>query len=159
MRTFENFRIDLEGDRQAYDAPGIDINPAVEILETSPGDKPTRRFVFKNRPGHAGQNSFLAMKYRREVSDWISELKVIEEGRIVAQKAIEVNYPLYYRGYHLYQSSLGYDSQTGKMYTVLSVVNNTGLTSVYVGYVFLSLGVVWRFWFIRLRKNKAREAR
>jgi cytochrome c biogenesis protein len=43
------------------------------------------------------------------VKDWKSRLSVIEEGRPVLEKTIEVNHPLAYRGFVFYQSGYGWD--------------------------------------------------
>jgi len=145
VRTFRNFRIAIEeSGSKAYDDPGPGSNPAVEIIVTPPGGPSTRRFVFEQHPGHADQGSRLTMQYRRTIRDYISEVKALKDGQVVAKKAIEVNRPLYYGGYHLYQSSYGQDPHTGQMYTVLSVVSDSGLTWVFAGYASLCLGVIWQ---------------
>ena len=71
--------------------------------------------------------------------DFISDVSVIEDGKIVKKKAIEVNKPLYYGGYLFYQSS--YDDEAGK-YTVLNVVSDNGLFLVFGGYLLLALGLI-----------------
>jgi cytochrome c biogenesis protein len=43
------------------------------------------------------------------VRDWKSRLSVIEEGRQLLEKTIEVNHPLAYGGYTFYQSGYGWD--------------------------------------------------
>jgi len=43
------------------------------------------------------------------VKDWKSHLTVLEKGKEVRQKAIEVNHPLKHRGYLFYQSGYGWD--------------------------------------------------
>ncbi len=45
------------------------------------------------------------------VRDWKSDLTVIEAGRPVRQKTIEVNHPLTHQGYVFYQSGYGWDWQ------------------------------------------------
>ena len=77
------------------------------------------------------------------LATYISDLKVIVDGKVAAEKSIEVNKPLHYGGYHFYQSS--YDDKEG-LYTVLSVTSDTGLYLVYAGYLMLSVGVFWHFW-------------
>ena len=90
----------------------------------------------------------LTLQYRQGmVQDYISEVKIIQDDRIIASKAIEVNHPLRVQGYHLYQTSYGQDPQNGMFYTVLSVVPDAGLTWVYAGYILLCLGVIWQSWF------------
>jgi len=43
------------------------------------------------------------------VKDWKSALTVLESGRPVLEKTIEVNHPLQHRGYRFYQSSYGWN--------------------------------------------------
>jgi cytochrome c biogenesis protein len=43
------------------------------------------------------------------VKDWKSTLTVIEEGKQILTRIIEVNHPLSYKGYVFYQSSFGWD--------------------------------------------------
>ena len=45
------------------------------------------------------------------VKDWKSDLSVIEDGRLLQQKTIEVNHPLTHRGFVFYQSGYGWDWQ------------------------------------------------
>ena len=106
-RVFKNFKIDIKEDEPvAYDEPG-GSNPALEVAIERPGAKPGRRYVFERRPGHANPDDPLAMSYRRNVKDYISELEIVKDGQVVAAKNIEVNHPLYYGGYHFYQTSMG----------------------------------------------------
>lgn len=151
VNTFRNFKMDLEGERKVYDAPGPGSNPAVEVTVTNPDGQSVNRFAFEHHPGHANEGTPLVMQYKRTISDYISHVRVLKNDNAVASKAVEVNHPLYYGGYHFYQSSYGQDPRTGQMYTVLSVVSNSGLNWVFGGYLLLCIGVTWKCWFIRLR--------
>jgi hypothetical protein len=133
-----------------YDDPGPGSNPALAVQLHS---EARPRYVFERHPGHTTPDSPLVFQYRKGmISDYISEIKVIEGDAVVAQKDIEVNHPLYYGGYHFYQSSYGQDPQSGQMYTVLSVVPYTGLYWVYLGYILLCGGVAWQCWFCSIRR-------
>lgn len=79
------------------------------------------------------------------IKDYLSDLVVIDEGRHMAHKTIEVNDPLHYGGYHFYQDS--YDSARGR-YTVLSVSSDSGLLAVYVGFILLVAGTFWQYWIV-----------
>jgi cytochrome c biogenesis protein ResB len=95
-------------------------------------------------PFHIKLKDFRIEYYKPEsVRDYISDIQVIKDGNVVAEKNIEVNHPLHFGGYHFYQSS--YDTQANR-YTVLSVVSDTGLDFVYAGYLALGIGVFWHFW-------------
>jgi len=143
-RVFENFKIGMEGEqRKPYDAPG-GSNPALEVVVEKPDGTTATRYVFERFPGHAHPEDQLALRYRRIVSDYISELEIVKDGSVVAAKDIEVNHPLHYGGYHFYQSSYGED-HLGE-YTVLMVVSDSGLNAVYIGYAMLIAGIFWHFW-------------
>ena len=140
--VFQNFKIGRDG-QGAYDAPG-GSNPAVEVAIEKPDGTTTTRFVFERFPGHPHPEDQVFLTYRLVVSDYISELEIVEDGQVVAAKDIEVNHPLHYGGYHFYQHSYGQDR--GREYTVLMVVADTGLSVVYAGYILLVGGMCWHFW-------------
>jgi len=144
LRTFENFKISIEGERRiAVDAPQPGYNPALEVQIKHPDGNVTTRYVFERFPGHIHPDDRFLLSYHRMVRDYISELQVIKNDKVVAEKNIEVNHPLHFGGYHFYQHS--YDSEAGQ-YTILSVTSDTGLTCVYAGYLMLCVGVFWHFW-------------
>ena len=98
----------------------------------------------KELPFHIKLKDFRIEYYKPEyVRDYISDIQVIKDGNVVAEKTIEVNHPLHFGGYHFYQSS--YDTLAHR-YTVLSVVSDTGLDFVYAGYMALGIGVFWHLW-------------
>jgi hypothetical protein len=162
-RVFQNFRIDLKEDEPvAYDEPG-GSNPALELAIQRSGAAPGRRYVFEQRPGHMNPNDPFVMSYYRSVKDYISELEIVEGGRVVAAKDIEVNHPLHYGGYHIYQHKPGGENAYGNKYTGLLVVSDSGLNVVYGGYMLLIGGVCWHFWgrriLLRFRTHSAIPAR
>ena len=79
----------------------------------------------------------------RPVRSYVSEVTILEKGAETAHKAIRVNHPLYYKGYHIYQYS--YDIQNHQ-YTVLYAKSAQGLRMVYAGFILLSFGVIWWGW-------------
>lgn len=156
LRAFENFKIRIEGEQRIItDDPASGHNPALEVRIKSPaGDKETR-YVFERFPGHTHAEDELLLSYRRVIRDYVSELEIIKDGKVVAEKNIEVNHPLYYGGYHFYQHL--YDAEAGQ-YTILMVTSDTGLGLVYAGYAMLCVGVFWQLWvrniFARKKKIK-----
>ena len=79
-------------------------------------------------------------------------LFLLKNGKIVAEKNVEVNHPLHFGGYYFYQHS--YDAKAAQ-YSVLMVVSDAGLSVVYLGYLMLSAGVFWKFWLKHLfRKTR-----
>ena len=153
LRVFENFKIQIDGENKvAVDDPGPGSNPALEIQINSPDGQATTRYVFERFPGHMHPDDELLLSYQRVISEYISELRVIRDGKVVTEKDIQVNYPLRYGGYHFYQQD--YDHQAGR-YTVLEVTSDSGLISVYAGYLMLCIGLCWHFWINKLSdKNK-----
>ncbi|MFA5252240.1 MAG: cytochrome c biogenesis protein ResB [Phycisphaerae bacterium] len=98
----------------------------------------------KELPFHIKLKDFRIEYYAPEsVRDYISDVQVVKDGSVVAEKSVEVNRPLHFGGYHFYQNS--FDPEAHK-YTVLSVVSDTGLNFVYAGYLALGIGVFWHFW-------------
>jgi hypothetical protein len=144
LRTFENFKIKIEGEKRIItDEPESGYNPALEVQIKYPEGNKETRYVFERFPGHIHPEDKFLLRYERIVSDYISELEIIKDGKVVAAKNIEVNHPLYYGGYHFYQHS--YDAEAGQ-YTVLMVASDTGLGLVYAGYAMLCIGVFWHMW-------------
>jgi len=148
VRTFKNFKIHLEnGKKTATDEQTGEKNPAVEDEIELPDGSSYTRYAFERFAGFTHAQDGLQLSYvsqgPRMIRDYFSDVAVIENGKEVVKKTIEVNRPLHYRGYHFYQYS--YDPQAGS-YTVLSVTSDSGLYTVYGGYWLLGLGVLWRFW-------------
>lgn len=161
-QTYRNFRISMgeQGGARAYDDPGSGSNPAVELIVTpAHGGEPVTQYVFRERPGHMNPNSPLMFQYTLSVRDFISDIRILKHDQVVAQKSVEVNHPLYYAGYHFYQSKHGRDERTGRLFTVLSVVNNSGVTCVFAGYLLICLGIVWQCWFADIRRVLHQEVR
>jgi hypothetical protein len=144
VRVFENFKISINGDsKTVIDAPQPGYNPALQLQIKDPDGTVTTRYVFERFPDYIYPEDKFLLRYHRAVRDYISDIQVIKDGNVVAEKTIEVNHPLRFGGYHFYQSS--YDDQAHR-YTVLSVVSDAGLEFVYAGYLMLSIGVFWHFW-------------
>lgn len=152
VRAFENFKFNIER-KTAHDDPRPGYNPALEVQVKHPDGSVTTHYVFERYPGHVEPEDKFLLSYRRIISDYISELEVVKNNKVVAEKNIEVNHPLHFGGYHFYQQS--YDAEAGQ-YTFLEVVSDTGLNLVYAGYVMLCVGVFWQLWLRRLSIAGAR---
>ena len=145
VKAYENFKIGTEeGKSVPFDDPSPGSNPALEVQITESGGQTSTQYVFERFPGHSHDRDKFLLSYHRVISDYISELQIIENDKVVAEKDIEVNHPLRFGGYHFYQSS--YDDKAGQ-YTVLQVVSDTGLYVVYAGYWMLCIGAIWHLWF------------
>ena len=148
VRTFENFKMSIEeGKRVAFDDPRPGSNPALEVEISAPDGEVTTQYVFSLMPDFGHTQSKVKLTYNRPanraIKDFISELEIVRDGQVVAEKDIEVNHPLYFGGYHFYQQS--YDNEAGQ-FTVLSVQSDTGLRLVFIGYWALCIGVIWHLW-------------
>lgn len=146
VRAFENFKFNIER-KIAYDDPGPGYNPALEVQIKHPDGNVTTDYAFERFPRHVHEEDEFLLLYQRIISDYISELEVTKNAKVVAAKNIEVNHPLHFGGYHLYQQD--YDAEAGQ-YTFLEVVSDTGLNLVYAGYIMLCIGVFWKLWLRRL---------
>jgi hypothetical protein len=156
VRVFENFKISIDGDNKTViDDPQPGYNPALEVRIKNPDGAVTTKYVFERFPDYIYPEDKFLLRYHKSVRDYISDIQVIKDGNVVAEKTIEVNHPLHFGGYHFYQSS--YDTLAHR-YTVLSVVSDTGLDFVYAGYLTLGVGVFWHFWLRHIftkRKSKS----
>ncbi len=156
LRIFKNFKIQIDGEnRTAIDDPSPGYNAALEVQINSPDGQVTTRYVFERFPGHMHTDDELILRYQRVISEYISELQVIRDGKVVAEKDIQVNHPLHYGGYNFYQQD--YDHQAGR-YTILEVTSDSGLASVYTGYLMLCIGLCWHFWINKLSYKRGRTA-
>jgi hypothetical protein len=82
----------------------------------------------------------LAHKGGETVRDYLSVLSVLEEGQLVQTKTIEVNDPLEYRGYAIYQADYRPEDPT---FSGFQIVRDPGLWIVYLGFLVNFLGVTW----------------
>lgn len=158
LRLFRNFRVNLDaGQKVITDQPGPAENPAAEVLIERADGAQIKRYVFELFAENRQAEDEFALSYVSApilgVRDYISTVEVLKDGHTVRRADIEVNRPLHYGGYHLYQHS--YDSQQGR-YTILSVVCDTGLNAVYSGYGLLCAGMFSHFW---LRAGLGRKKR
>ena len=143
-RQFSNFKITFEdGKTSAVDSTDPGHNPALSLLIKDPKGEESSRYIYELHPGHASPNDPIRFHWSRVISDYISDLEVIVDDKVVKSKSIEVNHPLYYGGYHFYQSS--YDQQGGK-YTVLSITSDSGLRLVFGGFFLICAGIIHHLW-------------
>ncbi len=148
VRTFTNLKVRIEnGEKTITDEAGTGKNPAVEVEITKADGTSYKRYVFERSEGHYQNEDGIQVSYVPHkppvIRDYISDVEVVENEKVAANKMIEVNHPLYYGGYHFFQYS--YDWENGQ-YTILLVTSDSGLYIVYSGYWLLCLGVFWRFW-------------
>ncbi len=147
LRTFENFKMRLSDQgNEAYDDPNAGANAAVEVSIQYPDGQVATQYIFERLPWPHAAHDRLHLRYLRTVREYTSTVTILKDGKAVLHRNIEVNHPLHYAGYHLYQSSYGWDRSSGRYYTVLQVVSDSGWMSVYTGYGMLCIGVFIRLW-------------
>jgi hypothetical protein len=147
VRKFDNFKIDIAGGkREVADKPGEGLNYAAQVKITLPDGKVINRYAFKPGLMSGGPMKTAGVSYQRTISDYVSEIEIIEDDQVVETCALEVNKPLHYGGYHFYQSS--YDDEAGS-YTVLSVHSDSGAFLSYLGFGLLGIGIFYLMWFDR----------
>lgn len=77
------------------------------------------------------------------IKNFSSDISILKDNKNLINARIKVNHPLHFAGYHFYQNS--YDPQS-MTYTVLQIVSDNGLYTVYTGLLLLCIGIFWRFW-------------
>jgi cytochrome c biogenesis protein ResB len=158
-RQVPDFCID-NATREVISRSQVPNNPAILVAVTHAG-KSREQWVFARFPdfaSHAGSgedgSDTLRLRYETAaaphpdarsgaVKDFKSTLQIIDAGKVVCEKTIEVNAPLSYGGYTFYQS--GYDPNDLTS-TTLQVVRDPGVAVVYVGFLLMMAGLTLVFW-------------
>lgn len=142
LKYLPDFVIDVEG-KEADTRSQEPNNPALLIKVDGPNGA-EERWVFAKFPNFTtGNDKSIMLHYHSapsSVKEFKSKLRIIEDNETVAEKTIEVNDPLRYKGYAFYQSS--YDSQEMR-WSGLQVVNDPGVGAVYFGFAILIIGTSW----------------
>jgi hypothetical protein len=145
--AYKNFKMKKQGDLMIpYDSHQPGFNPAYELTYIPKGGVPKPFFVFERFGMHAMPGQTFRAEYiaSRMVKDYKSVLQVIDGGKLVKKETIEVNRPLYYRGYHFYQSTFGYD-HLGPV-SGISVSSVRGVWWVFGGYATIFVGLIVQLW-------------
>jgi len=140
--------------REIKEAPGSQGGtPAVEIVLEQGGERSTH-LLRENAPlDVTGYRLVYVLEER--IRDFYSVLQIIDGGEVALEKKIEVNDPLRYGGYALYQSS--YDSE-GLSWSGLQVRKDPGVPLVYAGFAIQILGMIVIF-YVNPLIRKAKKAR
>ena len=105
--------------------------------------------------GQQANSRLFMLKPRGQAKSYRSDVVILEEGEEVRRKAVEVNDPLHYGGYHFYQHSYREGPPPA---TILQVVSDAGLWAVYAGFVLLVAGVIGWCWVKPLARNTKEES-
>ncbi len=160
LRVLRNLKIT---DRVTDRLPD-EVNPALQVeIEWANGTKKTS-YVFPADMPHVLQIEGFSFTYEPGatvgIKDFYSNVMILDYHNYRQQPAlIEVNHPLRYGGYHLYQSSYGRDAvdtsrgREARWYTVLDIISDSGLRAVFLGYFLLCAGVFWQCWIRHLIRH------
>jgi cytochrome c biogenesis protein ResB len=137
-------------------------NPAVQVMVASAG-KTNTQWLFARFPdfgdshmdGTSGEPSLMKMRFfsgaavaleesmhGRSVKEYRSTVTLVENDTPVAEKSIEVNRPLTYKGYTFYQTGYNPEDPT---WTSLQVVRDPGVPIVYAGFILIMVGLTMVF--------------
>jgi hypothetical protein len=162
VRAFHNFKLKPQDGRMVpYDAddePGS--NRAWELVVAENDRDPVTVYAFERFPMHTMAARRYSADYRR--AQWVksyNSILQIRDGRHGVKGAtIEVNKPLYYDGFHLYQNTFGYD-ESGPV-SGIRVTSAQGVWIVFAGYGLIVAGLVGQCWrpLYRLRRPKGVHA-
>jgi len=114
-------------------------NPAVRVKLEDSGNEVLLRPGKPVRIGN-GLGIVLAHKGGERVSDYLSTVSVIENGEVVLSRVIEVNDPLEFGGFAVYQSDYRPEDPT---FSGFQIVRDPGMWVVYTGILVNALGVLW----------------
>lgn len=143
LRYVPDFYLDEK--KEAKTRSEVPDNPAflVRILK---GEQSEDRWIFSKFPAFStarDANIELAYKWLGSIKDFKSRLTVVEGGKDVLTRTIEVNHPLKFKGYSFYQSN--YNPEELR-WTGLQVVKDPGVGLVYAGFILLNIGIVVIFY-------------
>lgn len=140
-----DFRMD-QGNKRVFSASNEPNNPAIYVHITGSQLDYGEWLFHRYRDFHGTPDKPLKLEYVWAPfvpKDFLSHLEVIQEGRVVREKVIEVNHPLRFGGFGIYQSS--YDPVDGK-WSGLEIVKDPGVWWVYIGMIGLALGMAWNIY-------------
>lgn len=129
---------------EAWENPVADV-----VIEEGGASREVRFNAQHSQPvALADGKTFLAFELRAdEPKAFRSHLTILEGGKTITEKTIVVNDPLSYKGFMFYQSNFRKEDPT---YSGIQVVRDPGLGIVFLGFIMMSLGVVF-IYYIRPR--------
>jgi len=122
------------------------INPAIRLAVGSPDAGIQARWLFANQQDpHPTTDLPYQFYYSVDfpIKEYVSQIKILDQGKEVFRKSLRVNHPAKYKGYRLYQAS--YDQENGK-WTGIQVTRDPGMPLVFVGFVGMMIGLILMFY-------------
>jgi len=158
VEKFANLRLIRQDDGTLTGVEGDTAadNPGYAVAFTLPDGQVRRQYVFERfEPHFSSQLPFVTVFLPpRMPKEYRSTLILEKDGQTLAQKTIRVNNPLYYGGYHFYQSTFGRDE--GGAYSGILVVSDSGVWCVFVGYGLMTAGLFGQFWMRPLLRDEGK---
>ena len=152
-RFVPDFRFDMAS-RTAFSASNEPNNPAILVHIKGKSEDYTE-WVFSNFSDfHMTKERPIGLKYvwaQNVPKAFISHVEILENGSVVKELAIEVNHPLRYKGFSVYQAS--YDSIEGK-WSGLAVVKDPGTGIIFTSIIMIMLGLTLNIYFHPSRRKK-----
>lgn len=116
--------------------------PAVQVsIKESHTDVEEAIWLMTNMPEEIGTTR-LVYSRERVPKQYTSKVRLLEDG-LTKRGEVRVNAPLKYGGFAFYQSSYGND---GTEFTVLQVKRDPGVPIVYLGFLLLCSGLLYRLY-------------
>lgn len=81
----------------------------------------------------------------RDTKAYKTDTAVRAGSQEMLRQTIEVNHPLHFGGYHVYQMPI---YQKGQRFTILRAVSDNGLYAVFAGFAMVMAGLVWQCWIV-----------
>jgi len=143
LRYLPDFKMDAEGN--IHTKSSEPNNPALEV-EVEAGGESESGWLFARFPHFPPVGLSKTLRTGRivffdrgseQVRSYRSEVTLLREGCSLASGTVEVNRPMKFGGYRIYQSA--YDP-VGWQWSGLEIVRDPGLPLVYLGYLCLALG-------------------
>jgi len=140
-------------EREIKESPEVAGRGAVELALEHNGERNTH-LLWEDTPVDVPGYRLVYVREER-IKDFYSVLQIIDGDKVAVEKKIEVNDPLRYGGYALYQSS--YDRESLR-WSGLQVRKDPGVPLVYAGFAVQILGMIIIF-YINPLLRKAKKGR
>ena len=149
VESYLDLRVDAES-KKVIESSNEPRNPALR-LELAGSSPPKKIWLFAWYPQmsmNAELNEQLTLFYEfaadsQQISDFVSKLAVVIDGRTVLSKTVRVNDPLRYGGYTFYQSQYNPEDP---LWTGLEVVRDPGVPVVWLGFAVVMAGLLVGFY-------------
>lgn len=132
--------------------------PALRLAVGTPEKGIQARWIFANQlDPHSSAEDPFRFYYSVDfpIKEFVSDVKILDQGKEIMRKSLRVNHPAKYKGYRLYQAS--YDKDNEK-WTGIQVTRDPGMPLVFVGFVGMMIGLILMFYVNPLLNKKEPES-